>query len=39
MSGVIAGRPAYSDLGIFAELGYLSFSSSGGALLFQLLSK
>jgi hypothetical protein len=35
----LAGRLADSDLVIPDELGYLSFSTSGGALLFHLLSK
>lgn len=37
--GRIAHRLAYCDLVILDELGYLPFSSSGGALLFHLLSK
>src|SRR5271165_3450665 len=37
--GQIAGRLTHSDLVILDELGYLPFSSSGGALLFHLLSK
>ena len=38
-SGQIANRLVHSDLVILDELGYLPFSSSGGALLFHLLSK
>jgi DNA replication protein DnaC len=38
-SGQIAGRLMRCDLVILDELGYLPFSSSGGALLFHLLSK
>ena len=38
-AGQIARRLIYSDLIILAELGYLPFSASGGALLFHLLSK
>ena len=38
-SGQIAGRLVHSDLVILDELGYLPFSTSGGALLFHLLSK
>ena len=37
-AGQIAGRLTYSDLVILDELGYLSFSASGGE-LFHLLSK
>jgi len=37
--GKSLGLPAYSDLVILDELGYLPFSASGGALLFHLLSK
>lgn len=37
--GRIAQRLAHCDLVILDELGYLPFSSSGGALLFHLLSK
>src|ERR1700754_227782 len=38
-AGQIAGRLGHVDLVILDELGYLPFSSSGGALLFHLLSK
>jgi DNA replication protein DnaC len=38
-SGQIASRLVHADLVILDELGYLPFSSSGGALLFHLLSK
>ncbi|EJC71675.1 DNA replication protein [Rhizobium leguminosarum bv. trifolii WSM2012] len=38
-SGQIANRLVHSDLVILDELGYLTFSASGGALLFYLLSK
>ena len=38
-AGQIAGRLVYADLVILDELGYLPFSTSGGALLFHLLSK
>lgn len=38
-AGQIAGRLVHADLVILDELGYLPFSSSGGALLFHLLSK
>ena len=38
-AGQIAHRLMYADLVILDELGYLPFSSSGGALLFHLLSK
>src|ERR1700678_18921 len=38
-SGQIAGRLVHADLVILDELGYLPFSTSGGALLFHLLSK
>ena len=38
-AGQLAGRLVYSDLVILDELGYLPFSTSGGALLFHLLSK
>ena len=38
-AGQIAERLIRSDLVILDELGYLPFSSSGGALLFHLLSK
>jgi len=38
-AGQIAGRLGHSDLIILDELGYLPFSTSGGALLFHLLSK
>ena len=38
-SGQIADRLMRCDLVILDELGYLPFSSSGGALLFHLLSK
>ena len=38
-AGQIAGRLVHADLVIFDELGYLPFSTSGGALLFHLLSK
>ena len=34
----MAGRLIYADLVVLDELGYLPFSSSGGALLFHLLS-
>lgn len=37
--GQIANRLAHVDLVVLDELGYLPFSSSGGALLFHLLSK
>ena len=37
--GQLAHRLAYADLVILDELGYLPFSTSGGALLFHLLSK
>ncbi|MFI8619228.1 IS21-like element helper ATPase IstB [Acidovorax sp. NPDC077693] len=37
--GQIAHRLTYADLVILDELGYLPFSTSGGALLFHLLSK
>lgn len=37
-TGQMAGRLIYADLVILDELGYLPFSSSGGALLFHLLS-
>jgi hypothetical protein len=37
--GQIANRLDHSDLVILDELGYLPFSTSGGALLFHLLSK
>ena len=38
-TGQMAHRLAHMDLVILDELGYLPFSSSGGALLFHLLSK
>jgi DNA replication protein DnaC len=38
-SGQLAGRLVHADLIILDELGYLPFSTSGGALLFHLLSK
>ena len=38
-AGQIASRLVHSDLIILDELGYLPFSTSGGALLFHLLSK
>ena len=38
-AGQIAGRLVHTDLVILDELGYLTFSASGGALLFHLLSK
>src|ERR1700749_299410 len=38
-AGQIAGRLGHVDLVILDELGYLPFSTSGGALLFHLLSK
>ena len=38
-TGQMAHRLAYVDLVILDELGYLPFSTSGGALLFHLLSK
>ena len=38
-AGQLAHRLAYADLVILDELGYLPFSTSGGALLFHLLSK
>ena len=38
-AGQIAHRLAYADLVILDELGYLPFSTSGGALLFHLLSR
>jgi len=38
-AGPIAGRLVHSDLVILDELGYLPFSSSGGAGLFHLLGK
>lgn len=38
-AGQIAGRLLHADLVILDELGYLPFSTSGGALLFHLLSK
>ena len=38
-AGQIANRLVHSDLVILDELGYLTFSASGGALLFHLLSK
>ena len=38
-AGQIAGRLVHADLVILDELGYLPFSTSGGALLFHLLSK
>jgi DNA replication protein DnaC len=38
-SGHIASRLVHADLVILDELGYLPFSTSGGALLFHLLSK
>src|SRR6201994_2212096 len=38
-SGQIARRLVHADLVILDELGYLPFSTSGGALLFHLLSK
>ncbi len=38
-TGQIAHRLMYVDLVILDELGYLPFSTSGGALLFHLLSK
>ena len=38
-SGQIASRLVHADLVILDELGYLPFSTSGGALLFHLLSK
>lgn len=38
-AGQIANRLIHSDLVILDELGYLPFSTSGGALLFHLLSK
>ena len=38
-AGRIAARLAHSDLVVLDEFGYLSFSTSGGALLFHLLSK
>ncbi len=38
-TGQIANRLAYADMVIMDELGYLPFSSSGGALLFHLLSR
>ena len=37
--GRIANRLMHTDLVVLDELGYLPFSSSGGALLFHLLSK
>ena len=37
--GQIAGRLTHSDLVTLDEIGYLPFSPSGGALLFNLLSK
>ncbi len=39
MTGQMAHRLAHMDMVILDELGYLPFSSSGGALLFHLLSK
>ncbi|WP_276968383.1 IS21-like element helper ATPase IstB, partial [Metallibacterium scheffleri] len=38
-AGQIASRLVHADLVILDELGYLPFSTSGGALLFHLLSK
>jgi DNA replication protein DnaC len=38
-NGQIAGRLVHAGLVIRDELGYLPFSTSGGALLFHLLSK
>ena len=38
-AGQLAHRLVYMDLVILDELGYLPFSTSGGALLFHLLSK
>ncbi|MCB4825641.1 ATP-binding protein, partial [Roseicella aerolata] len=38
-AGQIAARLLHTDLLILDELGYLPFSTSGGALLFHLLSK
>ena len=38
-AGQIAARLTHSDLVILDELGYLPFSTAGGALLFHLLSK
>ncbi|MBS7697470.1 IS21-like element helper ATPase IstB [Chelatococcus sp. YT9] len=38
-AGQIASRLVHADLVVLDELGYLPFSSSGGALLFHLLSK
>ncbi|MGM9517037.1 ATP-binding protein, partial [Roseateles sp. DB2] len=38
-TGQMAHRLAHMDMVILDELGYLPFSSSGGALLFHLLSK
>jgi DNA replication protein DnaC len=38
-AGQVAGRLIHADLVILDELGYLPFSTSGGALLFHLLSK
>jgi DNA replication protein DnaC len=38
-SGQIASRLVHADLVILDELGYLPLSTSGGALLFHLLSK
>ena len=38
-TGQMAHRLAHVDMVVLDELGYLPFSSSGGALLFHLLSK
>jgi DNA replication protein DnaC len=38
-AGQLATRLVYADVVVLDELGYLPFSSSGGALLFHLLSK
>jgi DNA replication protein DnaC len=38
-AGHLAGRLLYADLVILDELGYLPFSTNGGALLFHLISK
>jgi DNA replication protein DnaC len=38
-NGQIASRLVHADLVVLDELGYLPFSTSGGALLFHLLSK
>jgi DNA replication protein DnaC len=38
-TGQIASRLVHADLVVLDELGYLPFSTSGGALLFHLLSK